>query len=121
MQLPQHEPDDQHDAEGEAAEHLGREPAAIGTLDHPEEERAQPDDRQQRAEHVEAADTFVPRLRDRREPDDDAAATMGTFTRKIEPHQKSSSRIPPMTGPMARPAAPNTANAAIAGARSSGG
>ena len=48
-------------------------------------------------------------------------ATMGTFTRNTEPHQKWSSRKPPTTGPMARPIAPNTVHAAIAAPRSSGG
>ncbi len=37
--------------------------------------------------------------------------TMGTFTRKTEPHQKWSSRNPPAIGPIASPDVPNTTNA----------
>ena len=46
-----------------------------------------------------------------RSPTTTPAATIGTFTRKTEPHQKRSSRIPPTTGPIVSPAAPKTANA----------
>lgn len=47
-------------------------------------------------------------------------ATTGTLTKKTEPHQNWLSRNPPMTGPTASPAAPNTAHTAMVPARSSG-
>jgi hypothetical protein len=48
-------------------------------------------------------------------------ATTGTLTRNTDPHQKCASSRPPTTGPMASPAAPNTAQAAMARPRASGG
>ena len=46
--------------------------------------------------------------------------TIGTFTRKIEPHQKCSSRNPPASGPMATPRPDTPAQIAMARARSPG-
>jgi hypothetical protein len=48
------------------------------------------------------------------------AAMIGTFTRKIDPHQKWSSSRPPAIGPIASPAAPNTTNVPIGPERSAG-
>ena len=47
-----------------------------------------------------------------------ATMTIGTFTRKIEPHQKCSSRNPPANGPIATPSPETPAQIAIARARS---
>ena len=44
----------------------------------------------------------------------------GTFTRKIDPHQKCSSSQPPVIGPMATPSPATPAQAAMACARSLG-
>ena len=69
-------------------------------LDDRPDERDQPDARQRRARPVDAPRDRVARL------GDDAGVrrrsrprTSGTFTMKIEPHQKWSSRKPPTTGP----------------------
>jgi hypothetical protein len=45
----------------------------------------------------------------------------GTLTRNTDPHQKWSSRNPPMMGPTASPVAPKTTKVPMAFERSSGG
>src|SRR6185312_10851431 len=50
-----------------------------------------------------------------------ATITTGTFTRKTEPHQKCSSRKPPVSGPSATPRPDTPAQIPIARGRSSGG
>ncbi len=49
-----------------------------------------------------------------------AAATMGTLTRKIDPHQKCCRRNPPASGPMATPSPDTPAHIEMARARSPG-
>ena len=46
--------------------------------------------------------------------------TIGTFTMKIEPHQKCSRRMPPVIGPMPIPSADTPAHTPIALPRSRG-
>ena len=46
--------------------------------------------------------------------------TIGTLTRKIDPHQKCSSRMPPVIGPMPMPMADTPAHTPMALPRSSG-
>ena len=59
-------------------------------------------------------------LGDEQVAEDQPAITIGTLTMKIDPHQKCSSRTPPVIGPSPRPSADTPAQTPIALPRSAG-
>ena len=84
-----------------------------------EEQRDETDDGQTGADRVERGGVAGPvESGTTKQPATRATITIGTFTRKTEPHQKCSSRNPPATGPRAMPRPAMPAQMAMAWARS---
>ena len=107
VQLPEHEEREARCRDARTRSTcLGAPPPVVGRLDQAVDERRDPDDREDRAERVEAALLGVARLRHEEPARRRARAAMiGTFTRNTEPYQKWPSSQPLATGPIA-PAAP---------------
>ena len=96
-------------------------PAPRRPFDDPVEQRDQADGRQDACRRDRAAGRRRPSSWGRATSTAMIATmTNGTLTRKIEPHQKCSSRKPPASGPMATPRPDTPAHSAIARARSLG-
>ena len=82
---------------------------AVAALDHAVDEDDQRDDRQQHAERVQPTRFRILGLGDQEvDGDERDRSTIGTLTRKIDPHQKYLSKMPPVIGPraIAMPEAP---------------
>ena len=118
-QLPDGEGHEHDGPDAEADEHRGRAPAAGRPLDDRPQQRRQPDDREDRAERVERE---VPTGRASSgmnfQPSTSPTRTTGTLTSSTAPHQKCSSRNPPVTGPTPTPIADTPAQTPIARPRS---